>query len=438
MDEHAGGAKAPRAFRPGRLLAPAAVAVLLAGACGGGSGEETGEGSPPPAPTVTPAAEPGPPPAEASEEPSVVEVAPAPEPAAPAPEPEPEPAPPAAELFDDGAEGDPPPDPEPAGGLDDAAVADLVAGVLGAQSGVVSASEQGYLTLRVRFEGEPDVDVDDVPYAFSTTVDDRTYLRIDQGALANLGAAEDGSDPAVPADAPPLETILDEGAEQIFIRLGPLAAASPEGDMEDLAAELTAQGFDMADLPDLWGRVDSAGDAYPLMQAFGVDAASLLEEFLELLEVASSSGSILEARALGSSEAVGVPTEEYRFEIDLVSLADQLPPFFESFFGGFGGTEDAEILGELPVPLAIDYALHVDADGLARRAVVDLDLGAILMAAFAGLEELFGEDGEAGGLPEIEYRVIVRTDVVSVNDPSLSVTLPDPSLVVELPAVTGL
>ena len=208
--------------------------------------------------------------------------------------------------------------------------------------------------------------------------------------------------------------------------------------MDELAAELTAQGFDMADLPDLWGRVDSAGDAYPLMQAFGVDAASLLDEFLELLEVASSSGSILEAGALGSSEAVGVPTEGYRFEIDLVSLADELPPFFESFFGGFGGTEDAELLGELPVPLAIDYALHVDADGLARRAVADLDLGAILMAAFAGLGDLFGEDGETSGLPEIEYRVIVRTDVVSVNDPSLSVPLPDPSLVVELPAATGL
>ena len=421
---------APTAAGSRRLAALVVVGLLVAGACGDGGRVGTGGGSSPPAPTAAPAPQPRA--QETSEEPRFVEVAPGPEPAPP----EPEPAPPGPELFDGGEEDEPPAgDDEAAAGLDEAAVADVIAGVLEAQSGVTSISEQVYLTLRVRYEGEPDVDVDDVPYAFSTTTGDRTYLRINQAALANLGAAEDGTDPAVPADAAPIEIILDEGAEQVFVRLGPLAAMSPDGDMDDLAAELAAQDFDMADLDDLWGRVDSGGEAFPLMQDFGVSAMSLFGEFLELLEVASSGGSILAAGAGGPSEAAGVPTEEYRFEIDLAAMADQLPPFFESFFGGVGGTGDDEFLGDLPVPITLDYVLHVDADGLARRAVVDLDMGAILMAALAGFGELFGE---GGGMPEIKYRVIVRTDVVGVNDPTLSVTLPDPSLIVELPAVIGL
>jgi len=428
---------APTAAGSRRLAALVVVGLLVAGACGDGGRVGTGGGSSPPAPTAAPAPQPRA--QETSEEPRFVEVAPGPEPAPPEPEPappEPEPAPPGPELFDGGEEDEPPAgDDEAAAGLDEAAVADVIAGVLEAQSGVTSISEQVYLTLRVRYEGEPDVDVDDVPYAFSTTTGDRTYLRINQAALANLGAAEDGTDPAVPADAAPIEIILDEGAEQVFVRLGPLAAMSPDGDMDDLAAELAAQDFDMADLDDLWGRVDSGGEAFPLMQDFGVSAMSLFGEFLELLEVASSGGSILAAGAGGPSEAAGVPTEEYRFEIDLAAMADQLPPFFESFFGGVGGTGDDEFLGDLPVPITLDYVLHVDADGLARRAVVDLDMGAILMAALAGFGELFGE---GGGMPEIKYRVIVRTDVVGVNDPTLSVTLPDPSLIVELPAVIGL
>lgn len=412
------------------IYAGSLMAVLMiAGACGDGGRVETGGGSPPPAPAAAP--EPQPPPAETSEEPRFVEVAPAPEPAPPEVTP-PEPAPPAAEaeLFDGGVEGDLPAGSEPAAGLDEAAVAEVIAGVLEAQSGVTSTSQQVYLTFRVRFEGEPDVDVDDVPFAFSTTVDDRTYLRIDQATLANLGAVEDGADPTVPADMPPLEVILDQDAQQVFFKL---AALEPEGDQAELAEELAAQGFDVADLADLWSTADLVGETDWLLSEIGVSAVSLLGEFLELLEVASSSGSILEAGALGPSEAAGVATEGYRFEIDLVAVADRLPPFFESFFGGVGGTADSEFLGELPVALALDYALHVDADGLARRVVVDLDLGAILMAAFAGLGDLFGEDGEGGGMPEIEYRVIVRIDVVSVNDPSLTVALPDPSLVVDLP-----
>lgn len=431
---------------PRRLAALVVVGLLVAGACGDGGGVETGGGSPPPSPTATPAPEPQPPAAEVSEELRFVEVAPAPEPVPPEPVPlEPGPAPPgpaaeppAAELFDGGEEGDPSGGAGPEDRLDAAAVAELVTGVLEAQSGVTSSSEQVYLTIRTGLDGEFDANLDDVPYALTTTDGDRAHIRIDQAALAGLGAIEDGTAPAVPADMAPLEVIFDEDAQQVFFKLAPLAALEPDGDQVALAAELAAQGFDVADLADLWGTADLAGETDWLLSEIGVSAVSLLGEFLDFLQAASDTGGILQAHAAGPGEAAGVATQEYSFEIDLAPLADQLPPFFAAFLGALGDGESAEgeLLDGLPVPLTVGFALHVDPDGLARQVVIDLDLGAILRAVFEGfaeLDELLGEDGDTTGMPEIEYRVAVRIEVLAVNDPSLAVALPDPALVVDLP-----
>lgn len=419
---------------PKRLAALLVVGLAVVGACGDGGRVEIGGGSPPPAPTATPAPEPQSPAAEAAGELRFVEVAPAPEPVPPEP--------PAAELFDGDEESDSPAGSEPEDGLDEAAVADLVAGVLKSQSGVTSSSEQVYLTIRTSFDDEFDVNLDDVPYALATTVGDRTHIRIDQAALAGLDAAEDGTAPAVPADMPPLEAIFDQAAQQVFFRLAPLAALEPEGDRAELAQGLAAQGFDIADIADLWGTADLADQTDWLLTEIGVSAVSLLEEFLELLQVASSSGSILEADAVGPSEAAGVATEEYVFVIDLAPLADQLPPFFAAFLGELdgSGSEGGGLLDGLGVPLPVGYAVHLDPDGLARQVVIDLDLGAILSAVFEEFAE-FGEpsatdgpaDGAQSALFEIEYRIAVRIEVLAVNDPSLAVALPDPALVVELP-----
>jgi hypothetical protein len=359
---------------------------------------------------------------EESDELRFVEVAPAPEP-----------APPTAELFDGDEDDEPRSESAPEDSLGAAAVADLVAAVLEAQSGVTSSSEQVYLTIRASLDGDIDANLDDVPYALATTVADRTHIRIDQAALA---AAEDGTETAATADMPPLEMILDEDARQVFFRLAPQAALEPESDQGELAEALAAQGFDVADLADLWGTVDLGDETDSLLSGMGVSAASLLGEFLEFLQAASSTGNILEAAAVGPSEAAGVATEEYSFAIDLVSLADRLPPFFASFFGavGEGLSSDAGLLDGLPVPLTVDFALHLDPDGLARQVVIDLDLGAILQGLFeefADFGELADADDAESAPAEIEYRVGVRIEVLAVNDPSLAVALPDPALVVE-------
>lgn len=129
-------------------------------------------------------------------------------------------------------------------------------------------------------------------------------------------------------------------------------------------------------------------------------------------------------------------TQGYTFVIDLAELTRDLPPFLEGFLGGPGAGEPPpdDLLGTLPVPLATEFTLHVGGDGLVRGVGFDLDLGEILAAGFSGFGEM-GETPEGADIefPEIEYRVAIRLETLAVNDPALSVTLPDPSLVVELP-----
>jgi len=138
---------------------------------------------------------------------------------------------------------------------------------------------------------------------------------------------------------------------------------------------------------------------------------------------------------LGAGEVAGVATQAYGFVIDVAALAGEWPPILESLMGdlGQGGPTPEEFLGALP-PLPAELVIEADSSGFVRGLELSLDLGAILMAVFAGFGEM-GEtpDGADIGLPEFEYLLSIRFETLAVNDPSLTVALPDPSLVVDLP-----
>ena len=395
------------------------VGLLVASACSDPDDSQvaTLTETKPPAPVeVTQDAPPDPPPP-AAEPPAAPEVTPAEAPTAPEPESPPEPEPP----------------PLPQGELDAAAVAALISTIDAAQSGVTSSREQLYLTLQLSFGGQSAGSVSDVPFTLSTTVGDLTHIQMDPAALAALSGFEDGMPQPAPAGAQPFEMVLDGSSQQLYVKLGPLAALGPGEQPPELASLAAQRG---AELADLWGRADLAGDLPPFLGGVGLGAQPSQAEFLALLKAASDSGSILEARADGSGQVASVATQVYTFVIDLAKLIADLPPFLEGFLGGpgAGGVPPDDLLGSLAVPLATEFTLHVGGDGLARQVGFDLDLGEILMAVFSGFGEM-GEtpDGADIEFPDIEYRVAMRFETLAVNDPSLVVTLPDPALVVDLP-----
>ncbi len=395
------------------------VGLLVASACSDPDDSQvaTLTETKPPAPVeVTQDAPPDPPPP-AAEPPAAPEVTPAEAPTAPEPESPPEPEPP----------------PLPQGELDAAAVAALISTIDAAQSGVTSSREQLYLTLQLSFGGQSAGSVSDVPFTLSTTVGDLTHIQMDPAALAALSGFEDGMPQPAPAGAQPFEMVLDGSSQQLYVKLGPLAALGPGEQPPELASLAAQRG---AELADLWGRADLAGDLPPFLGGVGLGAQPSQAEFLALLKAASDSGSILEARADGSGQVASVATQVYTFVIDLAKLIADLPPFLEGFLGGpgAGGVPPDDLLGSLAVPLATEFTLHVGGDGLARQVGFDLDLGEILMAVFSGFGEM-GEtpDGADIEFPDIEYRVASRFETLAVNDPSLVVTLPDPALVVDLP-----
>ena len=395
------------------------VGLLVASACSDSDDSQvaTLTETKPPAPVeVTQDAPPDPPPP-AAEPPAAPEVTPAEAPTAPEPESPPEPEPP----------------PLPQGELDAAAVAALISTIDAAQSGVTSSREQLYLTLQLSFGGQSAGSVSDVPFTLSTTVGDLTHIQMDPAALAALSGFEDGMPQPAPAGAQPFEMVLDGSSQQLYVKLGPLAALGPGEQPPELASLAAQRG---AELADLWGRADLAGDLPPFLGGVGLGPQPSQAEFLALLKAASDSGSILEARADGSGQVASVATQVYTFVIDLAKLIADLPPFLEGFLGGpgAGGVPPDDLLGSLSVPLATEFTLHVGGDGLVRQVGFDLDLGEILMAVFSGFGEM-GEtpDGADIEFPDIEYRVAMRFETLAVNDPSLVVTLPDPALVVDLP-----
>ena len=403
-----------------------AAVLMIAAACGDSGDDQSAvltEDRPPP-PATEPAdemlpAEPSAPPAAPAEVPA----APAAAPAAPA-------APPAEAA-------DPPADPAPPpaaveGALDASAVAALVAAADAAQSGVTSSREQLYLTMELAFGGQSMASVSDVPYALSTAVGGLTHILIDQSALAALSAFEDGMGPAGAAQLPPIEAIVDENARQIYVKLSSLEALGP-GERPPFLDDLIAQGHDVATL---WGRPGLDGARNEILPGLGPGARPALGQFLGLLKAASDTGSVLAAQSVGPAETAGVATQHYTFEVDLAALIGQWPPFLESFLAGPGGGEPPppELLNSLTSPLLTNITAHFDGGGLARQVGFDLDLGALLMAAFAGFGEMADDpEGAEIDFPEIEYRLAMRVEALAIDDPSLTVALPDPSQVVDVP-----
>lgn len=395
---------------------------MVAAACGGSSEDQVAiltEDRPPP-PATEPAGEmlPAEPPPAAPAEPPAAPAEPTTAPAEPAPAPTEAPAPPAAPAAVEGP-------------LDAQAATAVVADLGEYQRGVTSARVQVFLSMQLSIDGVSAGSVSDVPFVLYTTVGDRTHVQIDQSGLAALSAFEDGMPAPAPANLPPFEVVLDGAAQQAYFKLQPLMALDV-GEQPAFLQNLTLpEGVALADL---WGR-SNAADADVLLPVPAVGERPTLADFLALLTAASGSGAILEARGDGPGEVAGVATQIYTFVVDLGVLAADLPPFLAAFLGGpdAGGLPPQEFLGALPsLPTAV--TVHVDAGGFARQVQLDLDLGAILMAVFAGLGEM-GEmpEGADIGLPEIDYLLSMRFDTLAVNDPSLTVTLPDPALVVDVP-----
>ncbi len=404
------------------------VAVLMVAAACGDSGDDqvailTEDRPPPPvtesADDMMEAESPAPP--TESTEPAPAPPEPAAPPAESTPEtsePVPEPAPPAPAAAVEGP-------------LDGTTAAAVISTLSESQQAVTSSRVQVYLSMQLSIDGVSAGSLSNVPFVLYTTSGDRTHVQVDQSSLAALSGFEDGMPTAAPANLPPLELILDGAGGQAYVKLAPLAALGPGEQPPELQA-LVQQG---ADLSNLWGRSVLDESVDEILPVAVVGERPTLGEFLTLLQAASDGGSILEARGDGSGEVAGVATQAYTFVIDLGALSADLPPFLAGFLGGpgAGGPPPEDFLGALPT-LPSEVTVHIDTAGFVRQVQIELDLGAILMAVFAGFAEMGdGPEGAEIGLPEFEYLLSMRFETLAVNDPSLTVPLPDPSQVVDIP-----
>ena len=381
------------------LIGSCAVALLVAGACGEPDEVATLSDTRPPAP-VQPAGE-----MEPEMQPESV----------PAPQPQPPPLP---------LEGD----------LGPEAASAVVAALSEAQRAVTSSRVQVHVSNEMSFDGDAEFFgiSQGAPYMRYTTVGDRSHVAIDQGALAALGAFGEGMPSAAPPDRPPIEIVLDSAAGQVFVKLAPLAALDPSEQPAWLVDEAARRG---GALDDLWGRSDLSGGALEIMPGLSVLEQPAMADFLALLEAAVDGGAVLAARAGGPGETAGVATQVYTFVIDLAAVAGDWPPVLQGFVGdaGEGEPPPEDFLAGLP-SMPTEVTVHADAAGYVRLVRMDVDLGAILMAVFAGLGEMGGgPDDAAIALPEFEFLLSFAFETLAVNDPSLTVALPDPVHVVDLP-----
>ena len=332
--------------------------------------------------------------------------------------------------------------------LDEAAVNALVEHMSAAQASVTSSLTETYMTAAMSSPGEPDVAVDDVPVKVATTVGDLVHLvHLETDGFAMTDTTEEGGGSG-PADAPWPEMVI-EGDTRLYVNLGAFAdldltADSPllaglDADSPLLAGLDTESGYDVGDL---WGFVDFANlDRAPpnswvhlgmgMTPSIVTEPLGLGEDVPQLLARALADGALLEARSGERTQVMGVDTMPYSFVIDLVDLSER-----PNLLGDLGSEALAAFeasLDGLPSPLPIRYTVHLDDEGVDRRTVVEVDMGAILTATSAAFDELDGvSEGEASEFPEIEYHVAVRLDTHSINDPALTVTLPDPSRVIDL------
>ena len=382
------------------ILGGLVAVAALAAACGGPGEDQVATLSD---------TRPSPPITEPPEEMQPVE----PAPAEPSPRPPPaEPTPPAAPLE----------------GILEAESAAALVSQLAERPGVLSELVQVYISIQLSIDGVSAGSVSDVPYMRYTEVGDRIHVQLDQAAFATLSAFEDGMPPPAPGEGlPPIEIILDEGAQQAYVKVAPVAELPPAEQPSWLADLTVAPG---AGLAEVWGRSGLDGGATELLPGLVAEGRPTLDDFLALLGTAPSVGGLLEARAEGAGEVAGVTTQVYAFDVDLADLAGEWPPFLEGFVSGAGtgGPPPDDFLALASFPAAV--IVHADGAGIARLVRFDLDLGALLMAMFAGFEDM--PDVEVAP-PEIEYVLSLRFETLAVNDPALVVDLPDPSAIVELP-----
>ena len=320
--------------------------------------------------------------------------------------------------------------------LDEAAVAALVERIEAGRAGVTSSLSELYMSMEMSFPGEPELAISDVPLAVVTKVGDLVRAEMDITAFiaAMMGAGDFSDDPELPA-FPPLEMLV-EGDTRLYVSFSPLVALD-QTPANPWLAELKAEHGD--GFGDIWGFVDLAESdrtTNEVLAALDLDVGLAVQPFgddlVGLLASAFADGALLEARGGNRTQVGGVDTEQYSFVIDLMALTE-MPDILGSVLGPDVGGGDASS-SMFPGPLPVRFTVHVDDDYVVRRIVVDVDLGEILNAAFAEFGELGGApEGVESEIPEIELLYSIRLETVSVNDPSLSVTLPDASQVIELP-----
>ena len=402
------------------ITAGCLAAVLVAAACSDSGDDQVA--------TLTDS---GPPPAEASESPPPqAEPAPAPAPVETAPDPV-EPAPPAAPVEPAPAAVEPAPPPAASPGPVSASqVADLVAAARAAQEPVTSVEYQVYLTVDINIGGVQEGSISEAPLGLVRIVGPLTWLRYDLATVAEAAFGA-GPTPSEVADMAPLEFVIDDTTGRLYAKVDPLMAAGALGEAPDWVAEALADAG--GDAEDLW--IDSAdtGGEFDLLD--DLPSPPRLSEFLDLAEAAVAGGAVLEAEHLGPDEVAGVAVEAYRLEVDLALLAGELPALLGEVFGEDVGDPGAgaDLLAEmLPGSLPAELQAAVDAAGAARRLWLTVDLGQMMQAIFGAFGEM-GADGDSGDVPEMpEMRYVFGTgfEVVALNDPALTVPLPDASQII--------
>ena len=322
----------------------------------------------------------------------------------------------------------------PQGELDEAAVADLAAQILDAQSSVTSWQATGFVSLELGLSADsgfavPRIQLNDVPLGLITKVGDLVRVETDMLGVLAAGLVNPGDEARRDrADLPGLEILMGSNRE-VYVKLRSLVALSeldgspPPRWIADLVAEHGDAADELWVLLDVSDRIDEE-----VLEGLGLQPQAIFDDFVELLRLSSAEGVLLEARSGDRTEVAGVEVQEYLFVLDVAAMVAS-PSLLQTLFGEeVGGPETLpdDFLGDLPDPVHLEFTVHIDEDYLIRRTSVDFDASGLLTAMFV-------ESGDAPFLDRIESWFSAQLEVLAVNDPSLSVTLPDPSLVVEMP-----
>lgn len=332
----------------------------------------------------------------------------------------------------------PPADPPPPAGAAVGAVdvQEVLDAALEAQDAARSVEYEMFLTMEVGFDGLTMVSADEVPLGRVLAVGPLTLLHYDLNAISALDPTSAGG------ELPPIELIGDSETGGSYARLGPLVEL---GALEDeplpdwLAAAVEESGEDVSDL---WLDVGSAATGSAATGAGlsifdDLPAVPDLGEFLALVVEAVAADAVIEATDLGRDEVLGLPVNAYSLLIDAGSVAGHLPSFLGEILGEDPSEEIegemVEALSQLTEPLLVDTYLAVDDAGAARRLVQEIDLAPLMASVFGAFGEMDGGDAGGAALPEFDYLLGTRIDVVALDDPSAAVELPDPSLVLSGP-----